>query len=250
MQHSVYSTVKSLRSLQIFMEHHVFAVWDFMSLLKRLQQLHTCVALPWRPKPNPLLCRFINEIVLGEESDEDGKSGYISHFELYRSAMVECGAATSTIDSFLERIETGESISESLKSSGVSDSVRSFVDTTWSFVHSGNSHCIAAAFTFGREDVIPDMFRQCVASLSEQSESRFDRFGYYLARHIDLDETTHAPMAIKAMQELCGENPVKWQEATEAVTIALRARISLWDGIVAQVQNEGCADAHKVMTAT
>lgn len=247
MQHPVYSTVRSVRNLQIFMEHHVFAVWDFMSLLKRLQQTYTCVTLPWYPKPHSLLCRFINDIVLGEESDEDGAGGYASHFELYRSAMTECGASTAAIDGFVDRIANGQSVAQSLRASGAQDSVRSFVETTWSFLNSNQSHCIAAAFTFGREDVIPDMFRNCVASLAEQSAARFEMFRYYLARHIDLDETTHAPMAIKVIHELCGNDATKWQEATNAVVEALQARISLWDGIVAQVEHEGCSQGQSAM---
>lgn len=247
MQHPVYSTAKSVRSVQIFMEHHVFAVWDFMSLLKSLQGTFTCVTVPWHPQPHSLLCRFINDIVLGEESDEDGAGGYASHFDLYRSAMGECGASRATIDSFINRVAAGRPVAQSLKECGAPDSVRSFVETTWSFLDSNRPHCIAAAFTFGREDVIPDMFRNCVASLAEQSELQFRTFRYYLARHIDLDETTHAPMAVKVIQELCGSDPVRWKEATEAVAVALQARISLWDGIVSQVEQEGCIQGEKTM---
>lgn len=120
--------------------------------------------------------------------------------------MTECGASTAAIDGFVDRIANGQSVAQSLRASGAPDSVRSFVETTWSFLNSNQSHCIAAAFTFGREDVIPDMFRNCVASLAEQSAGRFEMFRYYLARHIDLDETTHAPMAVKVIQELCGND--------------------------------------------
>jgi hypothetical protein len=232
--------IDSLPSLRIFMEHHVFAVWDFMSLLKALQTSETSVAVPWRPKANQLVVRFINEIVLGEESDEDGFGGYISHFEMYRSAMKECGASTSGIDCLLEDLAEGADISQSLADCGAAPSVVEFVETTWSFLGSGSSHRIAAAFTLGREDVIPEMFRNCVATLARQPGNNLSTFKYYLARHIELDEDRHAPMAIRVIHELCGDDTQRWEEATEAAQTALRARISLWDGIVQAV----CATGH------
>ena len=70
----------------------MFAVWDFMSLLKAIQRELCGVGVPWVPSPNLQATRLVNEIVLGEESDEDGEGGYASHFVLYRRAMQRCGA--------------------------------------------------------------------------------------------------------------------------------------------------------------
>jgi Protein of unknown function (DUF3050) len=234
--HPVYGMIDSLTNLRIFMEHHVFAVWDFMSLLKSLQRSETSVEVPWRPKPNRVLVRFINEIVLGEESDDDGIEGYISHFDMYRFAMNECGASTSNIDRLMELLGKGMDISQSLANCRAVASVTKFVETTWSFLRSDSPHRIAAAFTLGREDVIPEMFRNCVASLARQPGNNLSTFKYYLARHIELDEARHAPMAVKVMQELCGNDRERWEEAREAAATALRARISLWDGIVVAIR--------------
>ena len=236
MAHPVYRMVNSLDNLRVFMERHVFAVWDFMSLLKRLQQLQTGINVPWLPKPHRTVSRFINEIVLAEETDEDGHGGYISHFDLYREAMLECGASTDKIDCLTESITRGSDIGEALQKCAAEPSVAEFVRTTWSFINSAKPHCLAASFTFGREDVIPDMFRQCVAALAHEPGSGLQRMKYYLARHIELDEVSHAPMAIKVMRELCGEDTRLWMEAGETVRTAIRSRIVLWDGIVSALQ--------------
>lgn len=242
LKHPLYGMIDSLVNLRIFMEHHVFAVWDFMSLLKSLQQSETSVAIPWRPKANRIVSRFINEIVLSEESDEDGSGGYISHFELYCAAMNECGASTAKIDRLIEQVDKGVDISQAVVNCGATASDAEFVATTWSFIKSGSPHRVAAAFTLGREDVIPGIFRSCVESLEDQLDNNLPTLRYYLARHIELDEDRHAPMAIKVMHELCGNDRRRWEEATEAAKRALRARISLWDGIVSAI-NEGQAPA-------
>lgn len=243
LSHPLYGMIDSLTNLRIFMEYHVFAVWDFMSLLKSLQRSQTSVEIPWRPRPNPITSRFINEIVLCEESDEDGAGGYTSHFDLYRAAMKECGASTAKIDDLVEQVGNGVEISHALVHCGADASVSKFVKTTWSFIESDRPHRVAAAFTLGREDVLPGIFRNCVTSLGSQLETGLPHLRYYLERHIELDEDRHAPMAIKVMHELCGNDRRRWEEASDAVKKALRARISLWDGIVSAI-NHNQISAH------
>jgi hypothetical protein len=233
--HVLYRRIETLPDLKLFMEHHIFAVWDFMSLLKTLQRRLTCITAPWLPEGHRLTRRLINEIVLEEESDTDTSGGYISHFELYRSAMEQCGADTSRMDVFLAAIRHGNSIDFSLAHAQAPKAAQEFVKTTMRIVESESTHAIAAAFTLGREDVIPMMFQPLVAKLADHFHGELTRFQNYLDRHIKLDEQHHTPMALRMLVELCGDDLRKWKEAEDTARVALIARIALWDGVIDQI---------------
>ena len=237
-KHEVYRSIKTQDDLRTFMEHHVFAVWDFMSLLKALQGRLTGVTIPWSPRGDRNARRLINEIVLEEESDEDGEGGYISHFELYRAAMAQCGANTSRIDAFMGRLSQGQPVLEVLATTGVPKAAQAFVRTTWRIIESGPTHSIAAAFTLGREDLIPNMFRALVVDLDKSSPGQWHRFRYYLERHIHLDEEHHAPLALQMLTGLCGQDEEHWREAEESAHAALNARIALWDDVLEQLRGD------------
>ena len=230
--HRLYDQIETPDDLRIFMEHHVFAVWDFMSLLKALQLRLTCVAIPWVPHGDPNARRLINEIVLDEESDDNGEGGYASHFELYRAAMAQSGANASGIDDFLDRLGRGDPFYEALDQARVPEAARIFVRATWDILGSKSTHSIAAAFTFGREDLIPDMFRALVLDLDERFPNQLGLLRYYLERHIQLDEEHHTPLARRMVAALCETDQEKWREAEEAARAALHARIALWDGVL------------------
>ncbi|PWI57263.1 mangotoxin biosynthesis-involved protein MgoB [Sulfoacidibacillus thermotolerans] len=230
LRHPVYESIDSLPKLQIYMQSHVFAVWDFMSLLKRLQQDVTCVKVPWTPSGNAKYARFINEIVLGEESDEDGLGAYASHFELYVSAMKECGAQTQGIFNFIEDVRRGVDPLESLKQNGVPEFVHHFVAHTLDVARNGQTHEVCAAFFYGREDIIPGMFQKIVDELS--GSLQISRFMYYLNRHIEVDSDQHGPLAQQLLADLCAGDAKKLQEAHQAAQQALAARMALWDGVL------------------
>ena len=236
--HPVYRCLHTLADLRTFMEYHVYAVWDFMSLLKALQRELTCVELPWVPKGNPATRRLINDIVLEEETDLDPEGQPTSHFELYLRAMREAGADTAPAERLLAALAEGASVPAALAAAQAPASVQEFVKHTFSVIAAGQPHAIAAAFTFGREDVIPDMFRSLIADLGQRFPGQLDTFTYYLNRHIELDEDHHAPLAHQMVRDLCGADASRWHEATEVAQQGMAARIALWDGIAAALAEE------------
>lgn len=227
--HPIYQQVKTPRQFQIFMEHHIFAVWDFMSLLKGLQQQLTCVTTPWIPIGSPNTRFLINEIVVGEESDVDEEGNRLSHFELYLKSMEKAGADVGKIAFFLDVLKQTSSVDQALQAANVPDGVKQFVLNTFSAIESGKAHVMAAVFTFGREDLIPEMFLSIVNSFDTEQLTHFSTFKYYLERHIEVDGDHHSHLALAMTEELCGDDEAKWLEAQTATRAALEARIQLWD---------------------
>jgi len=230
--HPVYAALDSHQAIRAFLEHHVFAVWDFMSLLKSLQRKLTCVEVPWVPSGPTGSRRLINDIVLTEESDELG-GGFISHFELYLNGMTQVGADTTVITGFIARLRDSQPVFEALDAAGVPAPAAEFVKVTWEFIETAPVHVQAAAFAFGREDLIPEMFRQVVAV--NQRLGSLSTFVDYLARHIQVDDEEHTPMAMQMLADLCGDDEARWAECAGAVNRALTARLRLWDGILAAI---------------
>jgi hypothetical protein len=230
--HPLYENLNSHEAITTFMEHHVFAVWDFMSLLKSLQRRLTCVELPWIPMGPTGSRRLINDITLVEESDELG-GGFISHFELYVNGMDESGADSSVIKNFIDLLRVKTPVSEALDQAGVNPVSAEFVRTTWDFIQTLPTHSQAAAFAFGREDLIPDMFQQVVKV--NKDGGKLNTFVDYLERHIQVDGEFHTPMAMQMLADLCGDDDQKWQESADTVNAALAARQKLWSGILAAI---------------
>ena len=230
-EHPVYASITTLEGLRRFMEAHVFAVWDFMSLLKYLQRELTCVDLPWQPKGSPATRYLINEIVTGEESDVDEDGVRSSHFELYLKAMKQAGADTETISHTLQQISNPGCVGAALQNNNIPEAVRSFVTTTFDVIATGKPHVAAAVFTYGREDLIPGMFISFVKELNERMSGAATTFQYYLERHIEVDGDHHSHLAYAMTEELCGDDDVKWAEATAWVKTSLQARVALWDHI-------------------
>lgn len=231
LSHRLYPLLNGPERVASFMERHVWCVWDFMSLLKALQARLSCVGIPWVPSGEPKLARVINSIVLGEETDEDGRGGYLSHFELYLAAMTDAGADTKPICAFVNELRRGIAWPEALERYGPTPATRKFVRQTLEIATSGNGHEIAAAFALGREDLISPMFLALIRELADREPARFERFYFYLKRHIEVDGDEHGPAALRMISKLCGDDPEKFAGAIETAKKCLETRALLWEEI-------------------
>lgn len=233
--HPLYFNIETKQDLKQFMESHVYAVWDFMSLVKKLQLDLTTSTLPWQPPANNRAARLINEIVWGEETDLDKDGNSISHFEMYLNAMRQVGADTRGVENLLFQLRSGRNIFDIINLMELPAYVADFLRFTFHIIEEGKTHKIAAVFTFGREDLIPDMFISMIKRMNRENDHNFDQTIYYFERHIEVDGDTHGPMAIEMIENLCGTNTLKWDEAISASKTALKKRIALWDGINNQI---------------
>lgn len=234
--HPVYQAVSSVSDLQCFMQHHVYSVWDFMSLIKYLQSEIAPARAPWSPKGDASVRRFINELVLEEESDETNIEGeFSSHFELYLRAMTEVGADTSVISNFIQTLDSS-GIEKALSLKEVPAASRAFTTKTFEFIQADKAHQVAAALALGREHIIPGMFRS-ILGRTGVTEKDAPIFHFYLNRHIHLDEDFHAPLSLRLLNNLCQGDAVKIEEAIEAANAAVNARLVLWDGVLEAIES-------------
>ena len=236
--HPVYSSIKDIDDLRVFMEYHVYAVWDFMSLLKTLQNNLTCTTVPWFPKGSADTRHLINEIVVGEESDVDLNGIRKSHFELYLDAMKQCGADSSKIKSFTEILKNTGDFSSAYKESATPKEAKDFVDFTFKIIGSNKDYLQSAIFTFGREDLIPGMFISMVNDIHSKFPDDISILKYYLERHIEVDGDHHSHLALQMTSNLCGTNPIFWEEAEKATIESLQKRIGLWNGAHREILNK------------
>lgn len=227
--HSLYESVNTADRVKSFMQTHVFAVWDFMCLLKTLQATLTCVDSIWTPTPNSRLRRFINEIALDEESDYDLHGESLSHFEMYVNAMRKAGADIAPINNFIEKIRNGEDPLIAIEDPTIPAAAREFVKSTLQAITTSKPHVVAAFFTHGREDVIPNMFIALLDSLEKTDAHKWQDLAFYFRRHIELDGGSHGDLARLMIQELCGNDQQKIDEAYQAGCDAVKSRIKLWD---------------------
>ena len=264
--HWLFAQITHLQSLRTFMRSHVFAVWDFMLLLKALQRSFTCVDSPWIPVEDTDSSRFINQLVLAEESDEVRPGTFMSHLELYLYAMQEIGANREPIDQYLASLHRGADPRNALEADHIPTFIRDFVGTTISLAEQA-PHQVAAAFLYGREDIIPDMFKELLAKplfnphlsapVAEHMRRYLRRlkkhlwglglasplnmapgpnaFRLYLERHLELDKDEHGPLSRRLLMNLCGRDPGRWAEAQESATVALQARHRLWDSVAKEI---------------
>jgi hypothetical protein len=244
LEHPIYAQVAGAADLRRFMEDHVFAVWDFMSLLKRLQQDMTCIRVPWFPAHDARAARLINDIVIGEETDLGPDGCYVSHLDLYRRAMDDIGASTRQFDTFCSLAQIGVPVESALARIGAPPHVQAFVGHTMALANSGSTDEVLAAFFYGREDIIPQMFQRLLDTLgANHNNDRLRHFIYYIDRHIELDGDSHGPMGRELLDALVADAPDRQERALHAACRAIKARIGLWDGTLSKLRNARDASA-------
>ena len=237
-RHPIYASLRTQEDLRVFMSHHIYSVWDFMSLIKYLQNTVAPARWPWQPGADPAVQRIINELVLEEETDEAGPERpgeYSSHYELYLRAMREIGADAETPARFVA-LAAREGMDAALASGIAPAAAAEFTRATFAFMGAGQPHIAAAALALGREHVIPAMFRAFLARMGI-NEHQAPVFHYYLRRHIHLDEDFHAPLSLRLLYGLCAGDPARIDEAQSAALQAVEARLAFWDGICAALPN-------------
>jgi DUF3050 family protein len=228
--HPVFTEIRDLDCLKTFMEAHVFAVWDFMSLVKRLQRDLTCVALPWLPPQDRRAARLINQIVLGEETDTGPNGEPISHLELYLAAMREIGANVEKFERFRSTLASGIDLSTAFDRAAAPGFVRAFTGYTLTVAREAPLLAVISSFFYGREDVIPHMF----ASLLDRwgvDAAKAPMFVYYLERHIAIDEGEHGPAAEAILSSAIGGDQLRRAQVLAAARDSIQARIRFWDGL-------------------
>jgi hypothetical protein len=236
-QHKVFKMIDSIEKLGTFMQWHVFAVWDFMSLLKRLQKELTGSSLPWIPPKDSEMARLINEIVLGEETDVLPDGSPISHFDLYLNAMKEVKASTHWIDHFILELKTGKEMSQTLANLPIPNAIKEFVIATLTTASQRDVFEVLGSFFYGREDVIPGMFQNLLNSWSIKSENA-PMFVYYLQRHIELDSDEHGPALQKIIDKITKNEPEKLTRILDSAILAVQNRVKLWDALLAELNTD------------
>jgi hypothetical protein len=151
---------------------------------------------------------------------------------MYLDAMDAMGADLHLVNKFIAHAKKSNNIFDVIATTTLDKRIKDFLNFTFEVIAEGEVHKIAAAFTFGREDLIPGMF----TSILEEIKTNFptanlDSFIYYFQRHIDLDGDEHGPLAMQMITDLAKDDDVKWTEMKEISKIALQKRIQLWNAI-------------------
>ncbi|AKT38052.1 DUF3050 domain-containing protein [Chondromyces crocatus] len=233
-KHPVFGRMASIADVRIFMEHHVWAVWDFMSLLKSVQEAIAPTRVPWIPAEDTEAARLVNEIVTGEECDEAPGGRLASHFEVYVAAMRRAGADVAPIERFVAALRRGVSWASSLAGAGAPAASRAFVETTME-VCAGPVHGRVAALTLGREDIIPAMFSRLVRGIVGDRTGELSDLVWYLDRHVEVDGSRHGPMTLRLFERICARDEATRRESLGVAERVLAQRLALWNAVESAV---------------
>ncbi|PZN76053.1 MAG: hypothetical protein DM484_17295 [Candidatus Methylumidiphilus alinenensis] len=234
--HRLYSSIVSINDILIYMEHQVWCVWDFMSLVKAIQNHFISSDIAWLPPTDALSGHQIYEILMTEETDIDETGGkHSSHFETYVRAMTQAGADKTSIERFISELRNGKTIEDALILAKPPEAAKAFVETTIKIAR-GPIHGVVAAFCLSREGIIPDMFTTFLSHLDVKENLSI--FEWYLRRHVAVDSECHGPQSVRLFKHVIGDDPVKQHEALEVAKEALIARVTFLDKILAALPSQ------------
>lgn len=240
-RHPLYQRIDSMEALRCFMESHVFAVWDFMSLVHAMKRHLSPQRQLWTPGPSPAHLRTVYEILRDEETDSwphpaDGTLHTTSHFQMYRMAMSEVGADTRAIDELVGHASRSSTVPEDVAQwMQLPDDLRGFLNLHLCLVREDEFPAISAAFYYGREAILPDLFEQVLAQPWFQ-QSKAPLFVTYCQRHIELDGDSHGDLARQIFQWATQDDPQKEAMGLEAAVQTLQARLSMLDGVLIRME--------------
>ena len=225
----------SEKELSTFMQYHVYAVWDFMSIVKSMQNYICPSSFPWKPSKYTKngIAHLINEIVFSEESDLDDKGNYFSHFDLYIKSMNDVGADTSNIMNLIKNCEYDNMHKAFLNINAPKEGLV-FIENTFKCIKTSKLSNIAAIFTFGRETTIPDMFLKILNKIDSEN-LKYANLRLYINRHIEVDSSRHGPLSLKLFEYTCNDNQETYDEAISYAIDSIDKRIQLWDGVLAEL---------------
>ena len=163
---------------------------------------------------------------------------------MYLEAMDQINAKKTEIEFLINNIKLGKTIEHSIESLNIHDAVKNFVQYSFQIITTKETHKIASAFTYGREDIIPDMFIAIINEVDPQN-TKYPKLKYYFDRHIEIDGDLHGPLSHKMLIELCGDDQKKWDEVYIVGKTSLENRVKLWDAILDQITKKNSVENHQ-----
>ena len=163
---------------------------------------------------------------------------------MYLESMDQINAQKTEIESLINNIKLGKDLENSIESLNIHDSVKNFVQYSFEIIRSKQMHKIASAFTYGREDIIPDMFIAIINEVDPEN-TKYPKLKYYFDRHIEIDGDLHGPLSHKMLIELCGDDQKKWDEVYIVGKTSLENRVKLWDAILDQITKKNSVENHQ-----
>ena len=241
-QHRIYESLKSLDDVRRFMEVHVFALWDFMHLVKCLHRAPSTAEATCPPKKrfkkSAGVQSLVDEMVQNYANDLNERGERMATFRMYLDAMEQLGAETKCVASFLGDCgdcgdlragDLGPVVGPSLLSCRAPRGAADFTAYTCQVIDSSKDHKVAASLVFGRQSLIVDALLRALGEVERREGTRVDKFRFLLSKYKSLYANNWPALSYQVLVELCGYSDEKWKEAEEAAVGALKARIALWD---------------------